>query len=160
MIDVPHQRYSKIGLLVAAQGSNTSFTIKINYLDGTTVTDWFEADDWRQLARTGHQSEVLTNMDLAATDGTVTDLKSGLKVLAGEVVDGTFISAKALDAFLVEQVARAKGRTLIVLDTASDGGAGPLYERCGFRFAGEIPNYALKPHGGYTGTLYYYKELA
>ena len=58
-----------------------------------------------------------------------------------------------------EQVARDKGRTLIVLDTASDGGAGPLYERCGFRLAGEIPNYALKPHGGYTGTLYYYKEL-
>lgn len=59
-----------------------------------------------------------------------------------------------------EQIARAKGRTLIVLDTASDGGAGPLYERCGFHLAGEIPNYALKPHGGYTGTLYYYKELA
>jgi len=59
-----------------------------------------------------------------------------------------------------EQIARDKGRTLIVLDTASDGGAGPLYERCGFRLAGEVPNYALKPHGGYTGTLYYYKELA
>ncbi|SCM77859.1 Acetyltransferase [uncultured Pleomorphomonas sp.] len=60
---------------------------------------------------------------------------------------------------VAEQIARAKGQTLIVLDTASDGGAGPLYERCGFRLAGEIPNYALKPHGGYTGTLYYYKEL-
>lgn len=59
-----------------------------------------------------------------------------------------------------EQIARSKGRTLIVLDTASDGGAGPLYERCGFRLAGEVPNYALKPHGGLTGTLYYYKELA
>ncbi len=59
-----------------------------------------------------------------------------------------------------ERVARDRGRTLIVLDTASDGGAGPLYERCGFRLAGEVPNYALKPHGGYTGTLYYYKELA
>ena len=59
-----------------------------------------------------------------------------------------------------EQIARAKGRTLIVLDTASDGGAGPLYERCGFRLAGEVPNYALKPQGGLTGTLYYYKQLA
>ncbi len=48
-----------------------------------------------------------------ATDGTVTDLKSGLKVLAGEVVDGTFISAKALDAFLVEQVARAKAEDVL-----------------------------------------------
>jgi len=58
-----------------------------------------------------------------------------------------------------EQMARDRRRTLIVLDTASDGGAGPLYERCGFRPAGEIPNFAMKPHGGYTGTLYYYKEL-
>ena len=48
-----------------------------------------------------------------ATDGTVTDLKSGLKVLAGEVVDGTFVSAKALDAFLVEQVARAKAEDVL-----------------------------------------------
>ncbi|TLP99586.1 NADP-dependent isocitrate dehydrogenase [Nesterenkonia salmonea] len=43
-----------------------------------------------------------------ATDGTVTTLKEGLTVQAGEVVDGTFMSAKALDAFLREQVERAK----------------------------------------------------
>ena len=43
-----------------------------------------------------------------AQDGTVTPLKEGLAVLEGEVVDGTFMSAKALDEFLVEQVARAK----------------------------------------------------
>ncbi|WP_150462108.1 NADP-dependent isocitrate dehydrogenase [Nesterenkonia ebinurensis] len=41
-------------------------------------------------------------------DGTVTALKEGLAVQTGEVVDGTFISAKALDAFLAEQVVRAK----------------------------------------------------
>jgi ribosomal protein S18 acetylase RimI-like enzyme len=58
-----------------------------------------------------------------------------------------------------EAEAIARGRTLIVLDTASDGGAGPLYERCGFRLAGEVPHYALKPHGGFTGTLYYYKLI-
>ncbi|WP_104106019.1 NADP-dependent isocitrate dehydrogenase [Nocardioides sp. 616] len=43
-----------------------------------------------------------------AADGTTTVLKDGLAVLAGEVVDGTFMSARALDAFLAEQVARAK----------------------------------------------------
>jgi isocitrate dehydrogenase len=36
-----------------------------------------------------------------------------LKVLAGEVVDGTFISAAALDAFLAEQVARAKAEDVL-----------------------------------------------
>ncbi|MFR9831097.1 NADP-dependent isocitrate dehydrogenase [Corynebacterium striatum] len=37
-----------------------------------------------------------------------TVLLEGLKVLRGEVIDGTFISAKALDEFLKAQVARAK----------------------------------------------------
>src|SRR5699024_8658634 len=41
-------------------------------------------------------------------DGNVTNLKEDLKVLKGEIVDSTFMSAKALDAFLAEQVKRAK----------------------------------------------------
>jgi ribosomal protein S18 acetylase RimI-like enzyme len=56
-----------------------------------------------------------------------------------------------------ERLAALQGRTLLVLDTASDGGASGLYERLGFVFAGEIPGYALKPHGGLTGTRLYYK---
>jgi isocitrate dehydrogenase len=43
-----------------------------------------------------------------AADGTVTVLKDDLKVLAGEVVDGTFMSVAALRRFLTEQIARAK----------------------------------------------------
>src|SRR5690625_1196133 len=41
-------------------------------------------------------------------DGNVTNLKEDLKVLKGEVVDSTCMSAKALDAFLAEQIKRAK----------------------------------------------------
>ncbi|GAA1788401.1 NADP-dependent isocitrate dehydrogenase [Nostocoides veronense] len=52
-------------------------------------------------------ADVLTIKHVGA-DGTETILKEGLKVLEGEVVDGTFISASALDAFLAEQVAKAK----------------------------------------------------
>lgn len=51
--------------------------------------------------------DVLT-IKLVGADGTETVLKSDLKVLAGEVIDGTFMSAKALDQFLAAQVARAK----------------------------------------------------
>lgn len=58
-----------------------------------------------------------------------------------------------------EQAATASGRTVLVLDTATDGGAATLYERMGWRRAGEIPDYALKPHGGLTGTLVYWKRL-
>ncbi len=52
-----------------------------------------------------------------------------------------------------------RGRTLLVLDTAVDGGAAPLYERLGYTLTGEIPDYALKPHGGLTGTLLYWKRI-
>lgn len=59
-----------------------------------------------------------------------------------------------------ERLARQHHRHLLVLDTASDGGAGSLYERCGYQFAGEIPQFALKPHGGLSGTRIYFKLLA
>jgi ribosomal protein S18 acetylase RimI-like enzyme len=58
-----------------------------------------------------------------------------------------------------ESMALARGRTLLVLDTASDGGAAALYESVGFQLAGEIPDYALKPQGGLTGTKFYWKNL-
>jgi ribosomal protein S18 acetylase RimI-like enzyme len=58
-----------------------------------------------------------------------------------------------------EQLAIARGKTLLVLDTATEGGAAPLYEGLGFTLTGTIPDYALKPHGGLTGTMIYWKRL-
>jgi ribosomal protein S18 acetylase RimI-like enzyme len=58
-----------------------------------------------------------------------------------------------------EALAIERGRTLLVLDTATDGGAAGLYEGLGYTLAGEIPDYALKPHGGLTGTLIYWKRI-
>lgn len=51
--------------------------------------------------------DVLTIQHVAA-DGTTTALKTGLKVLPGEIVDATFLSAAALDAFLAETLETAK----------------------------------------------------
>ncbi|EIC08894.1 isocitrate dehydrogenase, NADP-dependent [Microbacterium laevaniformans OR221] len=48
-----------------------------------------------------------------AADGTVTVLKEGLKVLPREVVDATFLSAKALDAFLADTIAQAKAENVL-----------------------------------------------
>lgn len=59
-----------------------------------------------------------------------------------------------------EAEAARRSRTLLVLDTATDGGASALYERLGYTLAGEIPDFALKPHGGLTGTKLYWKRLA
>jgi ribosomal protein S18 acetylase RimI-like enzyme len=66
--------------------------------------------------------------------------------------------ARALMA-AAERVAVARGRTLLVLDTAVEDGAGGLYERLGWQKVGVIPDYALKPRGGLSGTVVYYKRI-
>ncbi|MFN8024704.1 MAG: NADP-dependent isocitrate dehydrogenase, partial [Acidimicrobiales bacterium] len=48
-----------------------------------------------------------------AADGTVTVLKPSVKVLAGEVIDGTFMSKDALVAFLGQAVQRAKSEGVL-----------------------------------------------
>ncbi len=58
-----------------------------------------------------------------------------------------------------EGLAMERARTLLVLDTAIEGGASGLYERLGYTLAGAIPDYALKPPGGLTGTLIYWKRI-
>ena len=58
-----------------------------------------------------------------------------------------------------ERIAVADGRTLLTLDTAADDGAAGLYEALGYEFAGAIPDYALKPLGGLTATLLYFKRI-
>lgn len=58
-----------------------------------------------------------------------------------------------------ERLAIERQRSLLVLDTATEGGASRLYEHMGYTFAGEIPAFALKPHGGLTGTKLYWKRI-
>jgi ribosomal protein S18 acetylase RimI-like enzyme len=58
-----------------------------------------------------------------------------------------------------ERMAIERGRTLLVLDTALEDGASKLYEGLGFQLTGIIPDYALKPHGGLTGTMIYWKRI-
>jgi ribosomal protein S18 acetylase RimI-like enzyme len=58
-----------------------------------------------------------------------------------------------------ERAAIEEGPSLLVLDTACEGGAATLYEGLGFTLAGEIPAYAYKPHGGLTATLIYWKWI-
>ncbi|MVT10209.1 GNAT family N-acetyltransferase [Chitinophaga tropicalis] len=58
-----------------------------------------------------------------------------------------------------ERLAVEHGRTLLTLDTAEDEGAAGLYEKHGFQKAGVIPDFALKPHGGLTSTIIYWKKI-
>lgn len=70
---------------------------------------------------------------------------------------GRGIATKLMAA--LETIAVERGRTLLVLDTAVDGGAAALYARLGFTLTGEIPDFAFKPHGGLTGTLIFWKRI-
>lgn len=60
----------------------------------------------------------------------------------------------------VEELARERGRTLLVLDTITGTDAARLYERLGWTRAGEIPRYAATPDGSRAPTTVYFKELA
>ncbi|MBB3638776.1 GNAT family N-acetyltransferase [Variovorax atrisoli] len=57
-----------------------------------------------------------------------------------------------------EQVARERGKTLLVLDTSS-ADAERLYERSGWVRVGSIPGFALLPQGEPCDTTFFYREL-
>ena len=58
-----------------------------------------------------------------------------------------------------EEAARARGRSLLVLDTALGDNAERLYTLAGWTRVGVIPNYALNPDGTSCDTVVFYKEL-
>jgi GNAT superfamily N-acetyltransferase len=59
-----------------------------------------------------------------------------------------------------EEGARAAGKTLLVLDTATGSDAERLYLRLGWQRVGVVPDYALWPRGGLCATTFYYRRLA
>ena len=60
----------------------------------------------------------------------------------------------------LETLARTRGVTLIVLDTAEGwSGARAFYESIGYTYAGGIPDFALDPDGAPTTNAIYYKAL-
>jgi GNAT superfamily N-acetyltransferase len=67
------------------------------------------------------------------------------------------VGALLLEA--AERSARDAGKTLLVLDTASDD-AERLYARGGWQRVGVIPNYALLPDGPPCATTYFFKSLS
>ena len=57
-----------------------------------------------------------------------------------------------------EAAARAAGRTVLVLDTAS-ADAERLYERAGWTRVGRVPDFALLPDGRFCDTVFFCKRL-
>ncbi|NMO15152.1 GNAT family N-acetyltransferase [Pyxidicoccus fallax] len=59
----------------------------------------------------------------------------------------------------LDEVARAEGKTVLVLDTVTGGDAERLYERAGWQRVGVVPKYALMPDGEFCATTFFYKHL-
>lgn len=58
-----------------------------------------------------------------------------------------------------EDVARAAGKTLLILDTVTGSDAERLYARLGWTRVGVVPNYALMPDGQPCATTFFYRDL-
>ena len=77
--------------------------------DSKTNVATMDAGDFRHNEKSVIMpSEDTLTIKLVKADGGEEVLKDGLKVEKGEVIDGTYMSAKALDAFLLDAVKRAK----------------------------------------------------
>jgi len=78
------------------------------------------------------------------------------KVLVKRAARGRGIGSALMRA--CDEAARAAGKTLLVLDTASDA-AERLYAREGWARVGPVPDFALLPDGRFCATVFYYKQL-
>jgi len=73
-----------------------------------------EAGDFRHNEKsTTLQNDTTATIQHIAADGTVTVLKDGIALLKGEVIDGTYMSKKALLSFLETQINDAKEKGLL-----------------------------------------------
>ncbi|KKX31712.1 GNAT family N-acetyltransferase [Rhizobium sp. LC145] len=81
-----------------------------------------------------------------------------MKLLVHRSARGLGLSRLLMEAVEVE--AARRGRSLLVLDTATGSDAERIYPRFGWERVGVIPNYAMWPQGGFCGTTLFYKRLA
>lgn len=79
----------------------------------TNVAHMRGGDFFSNEVSTTMASDDTLNIDFVSSTGTRSALRAPLKVLAGEIIDATKMEAAALDAFLVEQIARAKKENVL-----------------------------------------------
>jgi isocitrate dehydrogenase len=74
----------------------------------STVSSMGDSDFFANEKSVAISAATSAKIELVSEDGCVTTLKEGLLLEAGEVLDGTFMSVKALRTFLAEQIELAK----------------------------------------------------
>ncbi|MGE6739720.1 GNAT family N-acetyltransferase [Allorhizobium pseudoryzae] len=81
-----------------------------------------------------------------------------MKLLVHRSARGLGLSRKLMAA--VETEAARRGRSILVLDTATGSEAEAIYPRFGWEKVGVIPDYALWPQGGFCDSTFFYKRIA
>jgi isocitrate dehydrogenase len=82
--------------------------------DSKSVVSSMPGDDFFGNEKSVTIAAVTTaKIEFVSADGSTTTLKEGLALQAGEILDGTFMSAKALRSFLAEQVAASKANGVL-----------------------------------------------
>ncbi|MBO9629403.1 MAG: GNAT family N-acetyltransferase [Shinella sp.] len=79
------------------------------------------------------------------------------KLLVMESERGRGVARALMTA--AEAEAARRGKTVLVLDTATGSPAETVYERLGWQRAGVIPDYALYPDGRFCATTFFYKRI-
>jgi GNAT superfamily N-acetyltransferase len=83
------------------------------------------------------------------------DLK---KLLVHRAARGKGLARLLMQA--AESEAASRGKTILVLDTATGSDAEAIYPRLGWERVGVIPDYALWPQGGFCASTFFYKRIA
>lgn len=142
-------------------GASVGFMLPFTPQDG--------ADFWRNVANgvdTGDIIHVVAEVDGVVVGTVQIGLASKpnqphrgdlMKLLIHRSQRGQGLSRLLMDA--VEAEAAKRGRTLLVLDTATGSDAEAIYPRFGWQRVGVIPDYALFPDGRYCSTTIFYKRI-
>lgn len=80
------------------------------------------------------------------------------KLIVAPAHRGQGLARRLLEA--AEAEARARGLTLLVLDTEEGSPAERIYSHLGWSRVGRIPDYAAQPDGTLIATVYFYKRLS
>ncbi len=124
----------------------------------TTIADSVEAQERLLLvALDARQQPVGTVQLIVAQPENQPHRADVAKLLVHACARRQGVAARLMSA--LELLAQEHHKTLLVLDTATGSGAETFYQRCGWRKAGEIPDYALMPDGALTATSVFYKQM-
>ncbi len=125
---------------------------------------------WRRIAasaRAGERALLIAEDESGAALGTVQILLAQpenqahradiQKLLVVRRARGAGLGAALMEA--VEEFARARGKTLLMLDTTAGMDGERLYLRTGWTRFGAVPGHALMPDGRPSDTAFFYKRI-